>query len=126
MSRSVLKKYMKEKPEFSEKLITELARHFGVSTEQIILRMQKPWGISQLVKGELPGNKLVRVQNENEERLKAALDLIYFGERVCRNSPEQIKRLLQEIVNLEDNTMLMISKIKGQIIIRKKNVQSTN
>ena len=123
MSRSILKKYMKKNPEFSDEFVKKLADYYGVPKEDIILRIQKPWGIKQLAKGELPDHRLARIQNENEERLEAALRLIYFGERLCRNSPEQNKRLLQEIVTLKDNTTLIISKVKGQTIIRKEKLQ---
>ena len=126
MSRSILREMMKKYPEFTEKMIAELAKYFGVSAEQIILRLQKPWGISQLVKGELPDLRLTRIQNENEECLEAALSLIYFVERLYRNSPEQNRRLLTEIVILEDNTTLIISKSKGQIMIRKKKLQGVS
>ncbi|MFC2003853.1 hypothetical protein ACFLV4_07955 [Chloroflexota bacterium] len=97
-----------------------LADYFEVSTQDIIVRIQKPWGIEQLTRSELPDNKLVRLQSEKEVRLEAALRLIFFGERLCRNSPEQNNRLLAEIIALKDNTTLTISKLKGQIMIRKE------
>ena len=125
-SRSTLKKYMRENPQFTEKYVQMLADYFKVPPEDIIVRIQKPWGIEQLTRGELPDNKLARLQSEKEIRLDAALRLIYFGERLCRNSPEQNKRLLTEIVTLKDNTTLIVSKIKGQIMIRKEKLQGTN
>ena len=103
-----LKRYLKENPEFSEKYVKDMADYFEVPPENIIVTIQKPWGIEQLTRGKLPENKLVRLQSEKEVRLEAALRLIYFGERLCRNSPEQNKRLLQEIVTLKDNTRLIM------------------
>ena len=94
-------------------MLVEKGRKFEVPPEDIMVKMQKPWGIEQLTRGDLPDNKLARLQGEKEIRLEAALRLIYFGERLCRNSPEQNKRLLQEIVTLKDNTTLIISKLKG-------------
>jgi len=94
-------------------MLVEKGRKFEVPPEDIMVKMQKPWGIEQLTRRELPDKKLARLQSEKEVRLEAALRLIYFGERLCRNSPEQNKRLLQEIVTLKDNTTLIISKLKG-------------
>lgn len=122
VSRSILRKYLKEKSEFSEKYIKMLADYFGVSEEQITIRMQKPWGITSLSKGELPDNRLYRIQSEVEERLEAALRLIYLGEQLCRNPPKQIKRFLAELIILRDNTTLTISRVKGQIEITKNSL----
>ena len=123
MSRSILRRIMKKNPEFSDEFVKKLADYYGVSKEDIIIRMRKPWGITSLSKGELPDNRLYRIQSEVEERLEAALRLIYFAERLCHNPPEQNKRLLQEIVTLKDNTTLIISKLKGQTMIRKEKLQ---
>jgi len=122
-SRSVFRKIMMENPDSTEKYVQMLADYFETQPEDIIIRLQKPWGIEQLTRGKLPDIKLVRLQSEKEARLEAALRLIYFAERLCRNSPEQNKRLLQEIVTLKDNTTLIISKVKGQTMIRKEKLQ---
>ena len=125
-SRSILREIMRKNPEFTEKYVQMMADYFEVSPEEIILRIEKPWGIEQLTRGELPDKKLLRLQSEKEVRLEAALRLIYFAERLCRNPPEQNKRLITEIVTIKDNTALIISKIKGQIMIRKEKLQETS
>lgn len=125
-SHSLIKKWLKENPDFTEKYVKDLADYFEVPPEDIIVRIQKPWGIEQLTRGELPDIKLVRLQSEKEARLEAALRLIYFAERLCRNPPEQNRRLIQEIVTLKDNTTLIISKMKGEMMIRKEKLQEIN
>lgn len=119
ISHAELKWYLKKHPEFSEKYVKDLADYFEVTPQDIILRIQKPWGISSLSKGELPDKRLYRIQSEVEERLEAALRLIYLGEQLCRNPPKQIKRFLAELITLRDNTTLTISRVKGQIEITK-------
>ena len=104
-SRSVFRKIMMQNPEFTEKYVQMLADYFEVPPEDIIVRMQKPWGITDLSKGELPDRRLYRIQSAVEERLELALRFIHFGERLCDNSPEQNKRLLQEIVTLKDSIL---------------------
>ena len=111
---------MKNNPEFSEKFIKDLADYFGVSTEDIILRMQKPWGITSLSKGELPDNRLYRIQSEVEDRLDAALRLLYLGEQAFHNTPEQVMQLAWEITTMKDNTILIIEKTEGQVTIIKE------
>ncbi len=122
-SRSVFRKIMRGNPGSTEKYVQMLADYFEVPPEDIIIRLQKPWGIEQLTRSELPDLKLARLQSEKEVRLEAALRLIYFAERLYRNPPEQNRRLLQEIVLIKDNTTLIVSKVKGQIMIRKEKLQ---
>ena len=114
------RKFFRENPEFSEQYITTLAEYFEVPKEIIILRSQQPWGLMDLSKGELPDIKLERKQSEKEVRLEAALRLIYLGEQFYKNSPNQVKRLILDIVTLTDNTRLVIQKTKGQVSIRKE------
>ena len=107
-SLSLIKKWIKEDREFSEKVIRMLADYFEVSPQDIILRLQKPWGIMRLTKGELPDKKLERSRNEAEERLEGALRLMYFTENIFRNPPRQIGRFIYEILTLTDNTAVTI------------------
>jgi len=122
-SRSILRRIMKKNPEFSDEFVKKLADYFGVSAEQIILRMQKPWGITGLSKGALPDNRLYRIQSEVEERLDTALRLIYLGEQVYKNSPNQVKRLIWDIVTWTDNTRLVIQKCGGQVVVKKEKLE---
>ena len=117
---------MRENPQFTEKYVQMLADYFGVTPQDIILRIQKPWGIMRLTKGELPDNKLERSRSEVEDRLEGALRLIYLAENIYRNSPKHINRFFNEILTLENNTSLIISKVKGQIMIRKEKLQGIN
>lgn len=118
-SLSIIKKYMKKNPEFSEKYVKDLADYFEVTPQDIIVRIQKPWGITSLSKGELPDNRLYRIQSEVDERLEAALRLIYLGEHVCKNGPKQVTRLIWDIVTLANNTRLVIQKVGGQVVVKK-------
>ena len=122
-SRSTLKKIMKNNPEFTEKYVQMLADYFEVPTEDIVLRLQKPWGIMRLTKGELPDIRLERSRSEAEERLEGALRLMFLTEKIFRNSPKQIGRFIFEILALQDNTAITVSKVKGQIMIRKEKLQ---
>jgi len=122
-SRSLLRNLMKNNPEFTEKYVQMLADYFEVPPEDIMVRMQKPWGIEQLTRGELPDNRIVRLQSEKEIRLESALRLIYLAEQIFHNSPGQVKQLIWDIITLSNNTRLVIQKTKGQVLIRKEKLQ---
>lgn len=121
VSYSSLKRYLKGKMEFSEQYIKMLADYFKVPPQDIILRMQKPWGLMQLSKGELPDDRLERIRSEIEDRLEAALRIIRLAE-MFGNSPEQVNQLVSDIVTLENNTELVIRKTEGQVVVRKENI----
>ena len=114
------RKFFREHPEFSEQYITMLAEYFEVPQEKIIRRMQQPWGLIDLSKGELPDKRLKRTQSEIEDRLEAALRLISLREHLYRNSPKEIKELLIRIVRLKDKTDLIISHVNGKIMIEQR------
>jgi len=119
-SRSILIKMMKSNPEFTEKYVQMMADYVEVPPEDILARIQRPWGIEQLTRGELPDKKLLRIQSEAENRLEAALRLIYLGEQIFHNSPEQVKQLIWDIITLKNDTRLVIQKTEGQVLIRKE------
>ncbi len=120
VSYSTLRRYMRENPGFSEQYITMLAEYFEVPKEKIIRRMQQPWGLMDLSKGELPDKRLERTRSEIEDRLESALRLISLREKLYRNSPKEIKALLMRIVTLKDKTDLTISHVNGKIIIKER------
>jgi len=123
VSYSTLKQYIKENPEFKEEVVKRLADYFGVLPEQIVLRMRKPWGLMQLMKGELPDIRLEVVRSGIEDRLEAALRLIYLG-KLFKNSPDQINQVLHDMLTLRNNTRLMIEKTKGQVVVRKEKIEN--
>lgn len=95
---SHIKELMKKNTEFSEKVLGILVDYFDVPREQIILRMQRPWGLMRLLKGELPNKKLLKAQSVIERRLEAALRLIVFAELLNKKSPETVKKELNRII----------------------------
>ncbi len=120
------KKYLEEYPEFSEKWLGKMAKYLGIPPETVILRMQQSWGIMSICKGVLPEKEMKSNRSKAENRLQAALMLIFWAERLYGNLPEQIKDLITQIVKLEDNTEITISKHDGRIKLNKKKLQATS
>lgn len=72
------KALVKQGVEFSEETIKLLSDGLGMSEEEVIERLQKPWGIKQLLMGQWPNYARERQQSEQEARLEAALMLVDF------------------------------------------------
>jgi len=123
--RSLFREIMMGNPDSTEEYVQMLADYYEVPPEVIAIRLLKPWGIERLTKGELPDIKLERARSEAEHRLEGALRLIYLSEKIFRNSPEQINRLIFEILALGDNTRMTILKVEGKIMIKKEKFQGT-
>ena len=119
---SILRKYMKEHPDYSEKWIETVADYFEVTPGAVILRMQKPWGLMDICRGKLPDKKMERKKSQIERRLDSAIALINLGERNYGNSTKQIAELLKVIVTLQDNTVLTVVKHNGRLEIDKHGI----
>lgn len=82
--------------EFSEQAIKSLATELGMSREEVIERLQKPWGLKQLLIGKWPNYARERRRSRAESRLEAALKLVHFSERE-NIPPQRIKTALDAL-----------------------------
>jgi AraC-like DNA-binding protein len=62
--------------EFSTDTMKLISAHLGMSEEEVAERLQKPWGLKQLLMGKWPNHRQEREQSQAEVRLLAALNLI--------------------------------------------------
>ncbi len=74
---------------FSPAVISILAEELGMAEEEVVERLQKPWGLKQLMMGRWPNRRLERIYSEQEARLTAALKVIFFIEQT-ETSPREI------------------------------------
>ncbi|MFC2066780.1 hypothetical protein ACFLUO_07000 [Chloroflexota bacterium] len=95
---STIRKWMRENPEFSEKVIAMLATSLEMSQEEVIVRMQKPWGLMEALKGRWPDYGLEREQAETKGRLLAALVIIKFVEIFRQKNPQFVRETLMKII----------------------------
>ena len=89
---------MKGHSEFSEAVIDMLATSLEMPREEVIVRMQKPWGLLQVMKGEWPNYRLERQRTGIEERLLAALQVIQFADRFGHTEPRLVMETLSELM----------------------------
>ena len=90
---------LKNHPELSEKVIRTIADELGMSVEEVIERLQKPWGIKQLLMGRWPNYAREERQSKCESRLRAALELIQLIEHSGMTAQEiapVLNRLIRE------------------------------
>ena len=73
-----VKKLIKNSSEFSEKTIEILSTGLGMSREEVIERLQKPWGLRQGLLGEWPNYNREIMEGEAESRLRTALFLVHI------------------------------------------------
>ena len=75
-----------------------LSETLGTSEEQVIIRLQQPWGIKTLLKGEWAAKYTRGIQNMQETRLRAALFWVKLLESQGM-PPEQIELELKCLVS---------------------------
>jgi transposase len=74
---------------FSPTVISILAEELGMAEEEVVERLQKPWGLKQLMMGRWPNRRLERIYSEQEARLADAFKVLYFIEHT-EMSPREI------------------------------------
>jgi len=70
----------KSNREFSKETVESLSAYLEMSEEEVKERLEKPWGLKQLLMGKWPNHRQEREQSEAELRLRAALRFINFME----------------------------------------------
>ena len=120
----ILKEVRRRNPDITQQLIGDLSTVLGVPVEEVTLRLAKPWGLMQALRGEWPDYRLQEKRSGNERRLHAALKMLLFAE-LFRNSPKQLGILLFQIAMITENTKLEITKESGEIIVKKESKGKT-
>lgn len=76
----MMKSLQRSSREFSQRTVDLLSTSLEMSEEEVVERLEKPWGLKQLLMGKWPDHRQEREQSEAELRLCAALRLIDFME----------------------------------------------
>ena len=110
-SVKILKEHMAKHPEINYKVVSTLALRLGMTEEEVSFRLQKPWGLAQLLKGATPEAD-DNNQTEIERRLEAALRMLALAD-MFGNRAEDFSILVGAIMRLRDGQQLEIVKITG-------------
>ncbi len=97
---------VKNDSEFSDLLVDQLVEYLGMSREEVISRLSKPWSIKQFIMGKWPNPKKEKAQGERESRLRAALDIVGLLE--FRGIPPdetraKIKKIIEDALKKKDD-----------------------
>ncbi len=75
-----------------------IATSLEMSPEEVVVRMQKPWGLLQAMKGEWPNYRLDKQRTEIEDRLLAALKVIQLADRFGQKDPRLVREILGKLM----------------------------
>lgn len=67
-SYRIIRKVMKNNPDFTDHMVQGLAKHLEMSVEEVKERMLRPWGLKQALRGQWPDYRLEKTQSEVEAR----------------------------------------------------------
>jgi hypothetical protein len=73
---------MKKPPELFQGVIDEVADYLGITRDEAVLKLEKPYGLKQLLIGKWPDLRRVRFHGVREARLAAAVHLVRFLENL--------------------------------------------
>ena len=93
----MMKTVRKSSGEFSKETVESLSAYLEMPEEEVKERLEKPWGLKQLLMGKWPDHYRERVQSETEFRLRAALHLINLIE--SRGVPPE--KILDQLLKMK-------------------------
>ena len=85
--------------DFTEKTIELLVEALDMSEEEVMERLQKPWGIKQLLMGKWPNHAHAKRKSKQESRLETALWINNYVEE-GGNSPDIVIIKIKTIMEL--------------------------
>ena len=94
----IAKATLKNDREFPEEIIKSLATGLGMSDEEVIMRLQRPWGLKQLLLGKWPNYIKEERRSQAESRLEAALNIVRFVEH-SGMTPEKVRAELGRLID---------------------------
>lgn len=100
---------LKNHPDLSEHVIRTLVSELDMPLEEVMLRLERPWGLKQLLLGKWPDYTRERRLNSAESRLQAALLLVHLVE-ASRIPPEQLPDVVKAVIK----GVLKEASLKGQ------------
>lgn len=119
LSYQMIRRAMKESPEFTDDLIKALSKKLKMSIEEVRSRLIKPWGLKQALLGKWPNYELRQKQRKVEARLMGGLHFMHVGELLGK-SPEALAQLLLLITTMKDGTRLNLLKFPKQLSVLKE------
>lgn len=102
----IAKAVLKNDPEFPTEIVKSLATGLGMSEEEVIMRLQRPWGLKQLLVGNWPNYLREERRSQAESRLDAALNIVRFVEHygmTAEKAKVEVCRLIEEALRARED-----------------------
>ena len=93
----LLKTLRKMRGELSDETLNRIGEALGMNLEEVLQRLQRPWGLKQLLTGEWPNYVREARQSEAESRLLAALRIVRVIE-FWGVTPERQREVVERVV----------------------------
>ena len=92
----LLKTLRKGRGEFAEQTVNKIGETLDMSVEEVLRRLERPWGLKQLLMGEWPDYAREARQSEAESRLLAGLEIVHVIE-FWGLTPERQREVLKRV-----------------------------
>jgi len=96
MRYKVAKALRQRSPDLSLETIKSLGAELGMSEEEVVERLQRPWGLHKLLRGQWPNYVEEQEKTNAEARLGAAVELLRIYE-ISGIPLEEIARVLDQL-----------------------------
>ena len=97
MRHRQVRAYLKKDGELSANAIKKLSEELEMTPAEIVARLQKPWGIYQLLTGGWPNYRKERARNKAEKRLRSALTILRMVELGAEVSTEDAAAMIEDL-----------------------------
>ena len=104
-----LKQNLKKKGELSPKVIGMIGKALGIPEWEVLSMISRPYGLKQLIMGDLIRQKKKQSYHTREQRLEAALSLVVLHERLgipMEWITREVKKLTQRAIQYKEKSIV--------------------
>lgn len=89
---------LKNNPDLTKQVISLLAKSLDMPPQEVVTRLEKPWGLLGAMRGDWSNYRLERRRTELENRLLAALEVVRFAKLFGQRDPNFVRETLMKII----------------------------
>ena len=112
----LLKQDLKKKGELSRNVVNMIGKFLGIPEWEVISMLSRPYGLKQLIMGELIRQRKKKSYHTQEQRLEAALNLVVLHERLgipMEWITREVKKLMQRAIKyIEKEVLIRVQILK--------------
>jgi hypothetical protein len=116
MSYKQFREIMKANPDFNLRMIDRLADALGIAPREVLERMQRPWGLLQMLRGKKKDPRLKEAPSLIERRLEAMVSLLALAE-FFMHDPRSFADAWAKLLFLTPGITLTATKEGDKIVV---------